>query len=143
MMQRRTCLFLLCILLTAAFTYGCATMTPEERERALVQDGAEKLSGPAMREAFAGATLYDENGGWAVYVDPDGSQRFKNLRRSFSDTGQWEIRGDAWCSTWGKIRRGATACFTTFRKGETFMQVKEDGSMGQSFTRTPGNPEDL
>lgn len=122
---------------------GCETTTPEQRGMKLMEEGYEKVPAGEVQRTFTDATITDTDGEWVVYVAADGSQKFKSLKGSFRDSGQSEVENGRWCSEWEKLRRGARQCFDTYRKGDVYTQVKDDGSLGQSFTVEPGNTKGL
>jgi len=83
---------------------------------ALAASGAAPLTGPQIKEVFAGKVI-SEGAHWSAYLLPDGRTRSIELGRPHQ--GRWKIVGNELCV---RINESADSeCWTVLRKGKTYV----------------------
>ena len=107
------------------------------------QQGWVRLDAKEIKAAMYDATLSPDKKAYQVYVAPDGSMKFKSML-GWADVGKAEVEDDGrLCRKWEQLRSGKRLCVTVWKKGTTYMTVKEDGSIYRTLLITRGNTANL
>ena len=122
---------------------GATLAAQENRQAEFEQKGWKRLDAAAIRGAVLDATFYPDGKGYQVYVAPDGKMKFKSFL-GWTDVGKGEVTSDGlFCRQWNHVRSGTTLCTSMWKKGNTYMSVREDGQVFRTLVIERGNPDNL
>ncbi len=100
---------------------GCVTAKQTKLDLGLKPLNNEQLH-ELFSNTFSGSFVNDKNKMTTqVTYNKDGSQTLSN--RKLSDTGNWRIAGDEYCSKWKIVRKGAEECSSWFKIADNQYEV--------------------
>ncbi len=134
---------------TAAWTgvvvllLSASAFAKEPWEAEFEKKGWARLGAAEIRKVMLDSTLAPDGKGYQVYIAPDGAMKFKSFL-GWTDQGRGEITpGGLFCRQWKNVRSGKKLCTSMWKKGDTYMSVKETGQVFRTLVITRGNPENL
>lgn len=139
------CAVLAALLVLAAWQVlgAGAAAAKEPWEKAFEKKGWARLEAAEVRKVMLDATLSPDGKGYQVYVAADGAMIFKSFL-GWTDKGKGEVtKTGLFCRVWVNVRSGKKLCTSIWKKGDTYMSVKESGQVFRTLVIARGNPENL
>jgi hypothetical protein len=131
------------LVVAASLIVAGGALAKEPWEKKFEKDGWVRLGTEQIKAAVLDATLSPDGKGYQVYVAPDGAMKFKSFL-GWTDKGRGEITKDGkFCRQWEQLRSGKKLCTSMWKKGTTYMSVKEDGQVYRTLLISRGNPANL
>ncbi len=128
---------------TALLLLAATALAKEPWETGFEKKGWTRLGAAEIRKVMLDSTLSPDGKGYQVYIAPDGAMKFKSFL-GWTDQGRGEITsGGLFCRQWKNVRSGRKLCTSMWKKGDTYMSVKETGQVYRTLVITRGNPENL
>jgi len=154
-----------CLVLTSCATPEQKAARETARQVAITQaisaseekipDGFSRLTGDALLEFVSDSSvsgLSEKSPGWSyeVYRAPDGTQRGTSKKGgdTSTDTGEWTIKGDMYCSQWNRWADGKKSCYRLYTGAtKEYYSITAEGKLWSSkefqASREKGNTKSL